>query len=297
MSPRLPRGSAGVSSWHVAVTRPRELDPGAQSEPLAAELRKAGLVPVSCPVLKISPLESQELTLALKRFADPLARTVQSGSTGGASEVVRARWLLFSSRNAVWSLSRVFEGIGLRVREALDRGDIMVAAVGAGTAEAATEVGLSVALVPDRFDGDALLEALVAREGVGPTGRLDGVEVLFPRAEVARERLPEGLRRRGAAVHLVATYRIHEDARGLENLLRRVEEERLAAVTLTSGSAAQALGLKWGGRSWPSGVKMAAIGPVTARAAQDAGLPVDIVPERSRFADLATAVAEYLTRN
>jgi uroporphyrinogen III methyltransferase / synthase len=205
--------------------------------------------------------------------------------------------LLFSSRNAVWSFARVVEGLGPPVRDALGGPDVMVAAVGAGTAQAVTEAGLNVTLIPERFDGDALLEAFVAREGMGPSGRLDGVEVLFPRAEAARERLPEGLRERGAVVHLVATYRAHEDTEGLEALVRRVGEERLEAVTLTSGSAAHALGSKWGGRSWPPRVKVAVIGPVTARAAVDAGLPVDVVPERSSFVGLATALAEYMKRN
>jgi uroporphyrinogen III methyltransferase/synthase len=249
----------------VLVTRSRE-----QAPELAAELRRAGADPVVVPLLQqVPPDDWREVDAALAR-------------PGGYDA------LLFTSANAVRALAARAAERGANLAALAGR----VFCVGPGTAEAARGAGLAVHGVPaQRQDGEGLL-ALVVRE-LPPRGR----RFLLPRAQEAREALPEGLRAAGAQVDAVTVYRslaAPVDAGALRERLLRGE---LDALTFASPSAAKRFVelLDEPARAAAGRCVVAAIGPVTAEALTNLGLAPDCVAERAGGASLALALASCLS--
>ena len=264
----------------VAVTRPEEEEEG--EDRLAFLLRKEGMNPVSTPILAVAPPRSRrELNAAAERLVDALQR----------GECPPYDWVVVTSRNVIGPFLDAIRNVGGRP-EALQVAGVRVAAVGQATATALADVGLPPDLVPARFMAQDLLEALHEQGGVGT-----GSRILFPSADVARDVLPSGIRDLGGEVDVVTVYRVVDLKAGAEALCGAVRQGLLRGVTLTSGRAAGLLGRTWtasGAGSWPGTVSVGVIGPVTAEAAREAGLPVDSIPERATLAALAKAMGRNL---
>jgi uroporphyrinogen III methyltransferase/synthase len=201
-----------------------------------------------------------------------LLAAVESLRAGGSSAIA-PDWVVFTSANAVTRFCDQLSG-------APDLGTVQVAVIGSGTAAAATGAGLQVDLVPERFVAEGLLEVFPA----SPPG---GGLVLLPRAEVARDVLPDGLRARGWTVEVVPTYRtvpaVVDDS-------VRTTVARADAVCFASASSVGAFVDAYGS-DVPSVV--AVIGPITAGRAQDLGLEVAVQPDEHTFAAMAEALARY----
>lgn len=60
-------------------------------------------------------------------------------------------------------------------------------------------------------------------------------------------------------------------------------------VVLTSANGVEALAATLADRSWPNGLEVAAVGPTTAAAAREAGMPVALVPAEATAAALVEA--------
>jgi uroporphyrinogen-III synthase len=105
-------------------------------------------------------------------------------------------WLIVTSANAV-------EAIAERMRflqiSASQLSHLLVAAIGSATATAIGHLGLKVAAMPDEY----VAEALVMTLGKRVVGR----RVLLVRAAIARDVIPDELRRCGADVDIVDAYR------------------------------------------------------------------------------------------
>ncbi len=184
-------------------------------------------------------------------------------------------WIVFTSANAVDAfLDRARTLPGARV-----------AAVGRQTARALGRRGVDADLVPETFSAEGLLEAFPSRLG--------GVRLLMPRAEVADETLPTTLRSRGARVDIVVVYRNRLPRRGERELRGLLADGRVDCIALTSGSTAENLVAMAGGAEGLRGAAIAVIGPVTRRAAERAGLAVDIEAETATVPDLVAAIREH----
>jgi uroporphyrinogen-III synthase len=165
-----PKASRELSGWRVVVTRP-----AAQAPPLAEALAARGAEVVELATISVEdPADGGEALRAAAR------------------EVAGFDWVVFTSANSVARLMAEISDPGAL-------GTVHVAAIGAGTAKALRDRGVGVDLVPDRY----VAEALVAGFPPAPAGG----RVLLPRAAVAREILPEGLRRLGWEVEVVEAYR------------------------------------------------------------------------------------------
>src|SRR5690606_30087505 len=137
-----------------------------------------------------------------------------------------------------------------------------------------------------------LLEVLSQVEG-----GLKGLRVFLPRAEVARNVLVETIRSEGGRVEVMTAYRVVTDPATAGALCRAARIGDVRGVTLTSGRAAQSLGEAWhdtGGGDWPRNVLVGVIGPVTAAAAHEVGIPVHRVPEEFTLPALAREMGRAL---
>jgi uroporphyrinogen-III synthase len=195
------------------------------------------------------------------------------------------QWLMFTSANAVdFFMKRIAAGhIGREISH------IPVAAVGSTTAKKLEEWKLLPALVPERFNAEGLLNAFPEE--------MQGIRILFPRAEVAREILPEELRRRGATVDVLPVYRTRKSLAGMSDIRQILQRETFDCVVFTSPSAIRFLAETLEEDLEPAlrGIALAAIGPVTARACEPFGLQVAVVSAAATIPDLVDAIARHFS--
>jgi uroporphyrinogen III methyltransferase / synthase len=230
----------------VIVTRARE-----QASGLSARLRDLGAHVVELPAIEL--VDPADGGAALR---------------DAAARVGEYDWVVFTSANAV---SRFLTTL----QDARRFGPAKIAAIGPGTAAALEARTLTADLVPPAF----IAESLVEHFPDGP-GR-----VLLPRAAVARDVLPDGLRAKGWAVDVVEAYRTVP----AKAPTRAPEAD---VITFTSSSTVTnflALGL-------PVPSTVACIGPVTAQTAIDNGLTVDITAEEHTVEGLIDALRRSLGR-
>jgi uroporphyrinogen III methyltransferase/synthase len=174
-----------------------------------------------------------------------------------------------------------------------------IAAVGKITAEALAAKGIRADLLPEKFTGDSLAASLVA------TG-VENRRILLPRALKARETLPETLTGAGAHVTVAPVYQNTMPASGAgekirEELRQSLQEKRVDMVTFTSSSTVKNfirlldLDTPVEAGKFLSGVGVAAIGPITARTAEQSGLHVDVQPAEYTIPDLVDSIVMYFT--
>jgi uroporphyrinogen-III synthase len=175
-------------------------------------------------------------------------------------------WLVVTSANAVRVIGERLAALAL---DPQPLANLRCAAVGPATAEAMRSMGLTVEVMPERYVGEALAEAL--------TGRVGGQRILLVRAATARDAVPEALAAAGATLTVVDAYRTVVPADAVERACAVFGAEPLPdAVVFTSGSTVTHLldVLRDAGLRFPREVACLSIGPVTSAALRDAGLPV-----------------------
>ena len=250
----------------VVVTRARE-----QASGLAQELVQLGADVIQCPTIEISPLpDYAELDAAIDRLSE-------------------YAWLIFTSVNGVRWFWKRLEAAG---KDSRALGLCRVAAIGPATAEALEARGIRPDFIPERYVAEGVVEGLLAR------GKVDGVRMLLPRAAKAREVLPDELRKAGARVDVISAYETIPAAARKDEVLERMQAGTLDCVTFGSSSTvenflslipAETL------RAHPE-VRLAAIGPVTARTLEAHGLPCHIMPEEYTIPALVQALVSHYTR-
>jgi uroporphyrinogen III methyltransferase/synthase len=197
-------------------------------------------------------------------------------------------WIVFTSANAV---DYFMHGL-LKTGDVRDLHGVRLCTVGPSTASRLQRYGVRVDLTPAEFRAEALTETLKA------SGSLDGLRILMPRADIARDRLAEELRAGGADVVDVVAYRTiagNADT-GEYDVYRMLLDRQIDAVTFASASAVRnfvaMLGNEQAGDLLHSTV-VASIGPVTAEAAQQLGIETTVMPERYTIPDLVDALVEH----
>ena len=223
--------------------------PRLQAGDFSEKLKAAGLEPIFFPVIEIQPIDGN---VALER---------------ALSKLECYDWLVFTSANAVAIVVPQLQTLTLP----------KVAAIGPKTGKALQDYGIPPTFIPDEYVAEAILPGL---------GDLRGRWVLLPRAEIARQALPEAICEAGGIPHEIAVYRTlpaQTDPEGLAELRAGVD-----VVTLTSPSTVRnfvAL-VRQNGLdpvALPGNPAFACIGPVTEQAARE-----------ERLVNLTTA-KEYTT--
>jgi uroporphyrinogen-III synthase len=238
-----------------------------QAGKLSEGLRALGAEPVEVPVLEIvAPASYAPLDEALRDLA-------------------RYDWLILTSTNTIQAL--IARGARVGVNPAGAEG-LQVAAIGKATAEAARRYGFNVAVVPDEYVAESLLESL--------RDQLAGKRVLLPRAAVARDGFPDALRAVGAEVDVVEAYR-NGFPEAAPELLRRALAGGLDAATFTSSSSVTHLSeaARVAGVAWPfAGLPAASIGPITSQTMRDLGWPPSAEATPSDIPALIDAIVRML---
>ncbi|HEY1852441.1 MAG TPA: uroporphyrinogen-III synthase, partial [Candidatus Binataceae bacterium] len=192
-------------------------------------------------------------------------------------------WVIFTSANGVEQFIDRMRTNGRDLRE-MQRASI--AAIGPITADHVRRYAMTVAAMPSEYRAEAVIHAIGGE-------RITGARILIPRAEVAREVLPEMLRNHGAREVVVApAYRTvvpaNDDADRIRSL---IATRAIDLVTFTSSSTAVNFVAMTGAPI--VGLKAAAIGPITAATARDLGFDVVVAPETYTVDRLIAAITAY----
>lgn len=250
-----------LSGRRIVITRPPH-----KAADFAARLRDLGAEPVLLPTIRIQPPgDPAPLDDALRHLD-------------------RYDWMILTSANAVIHLWARLETLGLDPAR-LVWPDIAV--IGPATAQALEERGVNPALVPSEHVAEALFAALCDRV------RLPGARILLPQGNLARPLLADRLREAGAEVHAVVAYETVRPVGDAVALPAPVD-----AVTFTSSSTVQNfVDLFDDPLAAIGGAAVACIGPVTAAAARDRGLPVHAVADPYTIDGLIDVLCRLFERN
>ncbi len=226
----------------IVVTRAR-----AQTSDMRRRLEELGAEVVQFPTIRIQPPVSWDLL-------DEALDRLESFD-----------WLIFTSVNGVRSFFDRLLSTGKDGRALAGKS---IAAIGPKTAGAVREFGLLPDLVPGDYKAEGLLE-------VFPEG--GGYQILFPRAKVAREVLPETLRQRGHRVEVIPVYETVMETPDPE-VIEDIMSGKVDVITFTASSTVRNFVEMIGGaekaRMIPSTIRIASIGPITSAALRDAGMTV-----------------------
>jgi uroporphyrinogen III methyltransferase/synthase len=224
----------------------------------------------------------------------PTIRIVAPSDLGPLEDAVthldRYDWVLFTSSNSVDALFSSILAAKLDVRAF---GRARVCAIGAKTAAALQARGLCADLVPE----DVRAEGVIAALGPLVASR---ARILLPRAEVAREILPESLRDAGAEVDVVVAYRnLPPEPKEVARIRRLVDPAECDLVLFTSSSTVRnlvdVLGRDAADRL--NALALFSIGPVTTRTAERLGLRIAATSEDQSIESLVATARAYYTKD
>lgn len=251
----------------IVVTRTRE-----QASELVAKLEEYGAECLEYSTIHIEPVDDYSL---LDQAFDDIAQY---------------QWILFTSLNAV---TYFFKRLHETDRDSRALAGPKIAAVGRTTAEELFKYGVRADLIPQKFTGEGLAEALLETK-VGK-----GSHVLLPRALRASEILPETLQDAGAEVNVVPVYQNVPPQGRKEELREQLLEGSIDLLTFTSSSTVTNFLTMVDAKSKEELQKMlhkvtiAAIGPITAETVTQNGLQVHIQPDHYTINDMVQAIVAH----
>jgi uroporphyrinogen III methyltransferase/synthase len=249
----------------IVITRARE-----QASDLVKRLSDLGAECLECPTIKVSPPEDLK----------PLDRALENLSSYD--------WLIFTSVNGV---NFFFERLFQKNKDVRALKDIRTAVIGPATEKRLFDFGLKSDIVPESYRAESVVKAFAGKDVLGK-------KILLPRAEEARPVLPVELKKMGAVVDEVTTYRTHAVKDNAEILWARLEERSVNMITFTSSSTVKNFRALFPGENLEDlleGVTIASIGPVTADTARDLGFNVHIVAESYTIPGLCQAILKHFS--
>jgi len=198
-------------------------------------------------------------------------------------------WLIFTSLNAV---TYFFRHLADQGRDARSLAGAKIAVVGKSTGEELRKYGIRADLMPEKFTGEGLADALI-KTGV------EGKRIVIPRALVARDILPDMLTDAGAEVVVAPIYQNVPPKGRKEQLREELAEKKIDMVTFTSSSTVTNFLTMVDASSAAEmhelldHVEIAAIGPITANTVEASGLQVAVQPETYTIADMVDAIVDH----
>ena len=239
----------------IVITRAR-----AQSDEITSQLEALGARVVHCPAIEAVPPVSW----------DPVDESI--------ARIEQYDWIVFTSANgADYFLNRFRERASASITALAGS---VICAIGPATARTLAAGGVEAQVIAEDSRAEGALKAII--DHAGGTDGLRGVRFLMPRARIAREVLPEGLRLLGAQVDVVETYEtVKPDVDG-ETIIRLFKENPIDVITFTSSSTVSNFAAMVGMSDLSellANTLVACIGPVTAETAVRHGLKKVIVPE------------------
>jgi uroporphyrinogen III methyltransferase/synthase len=247
----------------ILVTRPRH-----QAADLVVSLEQLGAQCYVQPAIEILPPENwNEVDRAIADLPD-------------------LDWLVFSSANGVeFFLDRLLtQGHDVR-----DLGQLMIAAIGAATADALSKYRLRADLIPDEFRAESLADTLVAAARQRKNPRF-----LLIRASRGREVLADSLTAAGFTVHQVVAYRSVDVEAADPDIAALLAANKIDWVTVTSSAIARSLAKLFGNDLRRA--KLASISPITSATLRELGYDPAVEARDYTMSGVVAAIAAATAR-
>ena len=259
----------------VAVTRPRE-----QSEDSVRAIEERGGKAYLLPTIEIRQANDSSAT---KAFFDALAsRKVDYVIL---MSVIGVRYLL----NAAVTL-----GIENKMKAFLD--ETVTMAVGPKTASEMEAKGIRVDLVPEKYTSEGILQCLRDRGAKGKS-------IYIPRTSEAPPELAMKLLEMGGRVEEVYVYQsqLPNDRLLAENFVKDLSGGKINAIIFSSSLGVRnffemlkdIVSEKKLRDLIEKKLTVVAIGPTTAKTLAEAGLKINVMPEKHLFDEALNALARY----
>jgi uroporphyrinogen III methyltransferase/synthase len=248
----------------VLVTRTRQ-----QASALSESLMAEGAEPIELPTIEILPPEDfSEMDRAIENLPE-------------------YDWTIFTSANGVeFFLGRIYH-LGFDVRRFANTS---LCAIGPATSKALEKFGLRADWTPEDYISGSIVSGL-AKKGIA------GKRFLLPRADIAPAELAEGLKKHGAEVDSVTTYRTVRPRNGAFEVVECLHRGDIDVVTFTSSSTVKNLfDLLGDDAEHLSNSIIACIGPVTALTAEQKGLRVDVMAQEHTIPGLVSALKDHFSQ-
>jgi len=236
-------------------------------------------------VAQIDELGGEAIEFPVIRIQPPSGAEAQAARDAAMQRLPSFDWVVFTSVNGVDSFFTRLRELRVDIRSLAQA---RIAAVGPKTAEALEQRGLIVEKLPPKFQADSLFDTLAEELRPGQT-------VLLATADIAGKELPRKLEAFGLEVTKIDVYENVLDAEDAPEIVELLKQGMIHDVTFTSSSTVTNLftALTDQGEdplALLSGCRIACIGPITAKTAEDSGLSVDYLAEESTIASLVASM-------
>tara|TARA_B100000945_G_scaffold150745_1_gene120919 strand:- start:473 stop:1333 length:861 start_codon:yes stop_codon:yes gene_type:complete len=280
---------SSLTGKKIVLTRARH-----QINQIETQLLLYGAIPLLIPTIEIA--DPPDLRQINRVFTDGITPI----GSDGFSQYGRLKyeWVIFTSANGVerfirhrvdWIRHHSSDDGGLS-NASLLFGNVKLAAIGPGTAQAMTENDLEYAMYAEDFIAEGLVEKFQEIEPES-SNEFKG-HILLPRALKARNILPDSLRKMGWVVEDVPVYQtiVPEVEAGSRELLSSAD-----AIVFMSSSTAQNFIQMFGKEYLPEVI--VSIGPITSQTILDCGFTHTIQASPSSVEGIVTGLIEYYESN
>ena len=206
------------------------------------------------------------------------------------SEQNKIDFIILTSAHAVKMYAKRLKELNLEMHYK----QMKVVAVGSKTYSICEKYNIPVHIIPKRFSGEGVVEALSKFD-------LKDKTIFIPRSALGREDLPRGLRELGAIIKTVPVYNVALPTK--ENLFEYIKKLSISKPDLfifTSPSTfenfLQIMDIS-NPVSYFKGYDVAAIGPTTQSAIESKKVKVNIMPDEYTIQGLVKKVIEFYKNN
>jgi uroporphyrinogen-III synthase len=257
--------SLPLAGKRVLITRAHN-----QSAEMTRDLQKLGATVISVPTIEIRPPQSfQPLDKAIKKLP-------------------AYDWLILTSVNGVDALRKRMEKV--EFHPGMLR-HLSIAAIGPATRDAVTALGAKVTITPPEYIAESVVAEL--------KDKVAGKRVLLVRAKVARDVIPQELRKYGAEVDVAEAYETVVPTNAADKLRAALAQPdaRPDVIAFTSSSTVTnlvaSLDAGVSPKSALEGILLASIGPVTTATLAEHGLAAHIEATDYTVPGLIAAIGKH----
>jgi len=188
-------------------------------------------------------------------------------------------WLILTSVNgveAVWQRLKTLRIANAKLKH------LKIAAIGPATRSAIEIRGCRVDVVPRQYVAESVVKSL--------RHRVKGKNVLLARAKVARDVIPQELRKLGADVDVVEAYETIIPQSSRKQLKAALKNKPPHVITFTSSSTVRNFVALLNPGYALDEIRFASIGPITSATLRELGLRVDIEAKKYTISGLIAAI-------
>lgn len=248
----------------IIVTRAAE-----QAQELISEIEEGGGTVIEVPTIKfVDPDDNYDkLDMSIKKLSRK-----------------EFNWVIFTSANAIKFFLQRAGNLGNDTLDLLK--PVKIAAIGKSTASYLSTLGIKTDFIPKDYVAESFVDGFVEVAA-------ENERVLIPRAQFARNIIPDALTKIGLQVYIAAAYK-NIPCDSIESAtLEEIKNQTPDYITFTSSSTVRNFLMLAEGASIASivkKIKTVSIGPITSRAIKELGFKEPLEAKKSTLSNLVETI-------